>query len=159
MSKFGNLSTLVQLTLKYFLLNTYLWDILLLWLSFISTSTLFLHVTICSILDWKVDVLAWVTLCLQASVAKLETSACFVGDKLELKVYGFNDKLPVLLSKILSVARSFLPTDDRFKVSNMLFLHVHWYFKMSVLLSFLYCFIFFSFHSLLSLTNVDLSRL
>ncbi|KAI4348123.1 hypothetical protein L6164_008882 [Bauhinia variegata] len=52
----------------------------------------------------------------QASVAKLETSACFVGDKLELKVYGFNDKLPVLLSKIFSVARSFLPTDDRFKV-------------------------------------------
>ncbi|XP_054818519.1 nardilysin-like isoform X3 [Prosopis cineraria] len=52
----------------------------------------------------------------QASIAKLETSVSFVGDKLELKVYGFNDKLPVLLSKLLSVARSFVPTDDRFKV-------------------------------------------
>ncbi|KAI9118671.1 hypothetical protein K1719_011003 [Acacia pycnantha] len=54
----------------------------------------------------------------QASIAKLETSVSFVGDKLELKVYGFNDKLPVLLSKLLSVARSFIPTDDRFKVTK-----------------------------------------
>ncbi|KAK4274917.1 hypothetical protein QN277_018076 [Acacia crassicarpa] len=52
----------------------------------------------------------------QASIAKLETSVSFVSDKLELKVYGFNNKLPVLLSKLLSVARSFIPTDDRFKV-------------------------------------------
>ncbi|XP_031249701.1 nardilysin-like [Pistacia vera] len=52
----------------------------------------------------------------QASVAKLETSVSFFGDKLELKVYGFNDKLPVLLSKVLAVAKSFLPTDERFKV-------------------------------------------
>ncbi|WCJ34959.1 Insulin-degrading enzyme [Euphorbia peplus] len=52
----------------------------------------------------------------QASVAKLETSLSFVGDKLELKVYGFNDKLPVLLSKILMIAKSFMPVDDRFKV-------------------------------------------
>ncbi|XP_028768838.1 LOW QUALITY PROTEIN: nardilysin-like [Neltuma alba] len=52
----------------------------------------------------------------QASIAKLETSVSFVGDKLELKVYGFNDKLPVLLSKLLSVARTFIPTEDRFKV-------------------------------------------
>ncbi|KAJ7964315.1 Insulin-degrading enzyme [Quillaja saponaria] len=52
----------------------------------------------------------------QASVAKLETSVSFVGDKLELRVYGFNDKLPVLLSKVLGIAKSFLPTEDRFKV-------------------------------------------
>ncbi|OIV95653.1 hypothetical protein TanjilG_01447 [Lupinus angustifolius] len=52
----------------------------------------------------------------QASIAKLETSVSYVGDKLELKVYGFNEKLPVLLSKVLSVAKSFMPTDDRFKV-------------------------------------------
>lgn len=52
----------------------------------------------------------------QASVAKLETSVSYVGDMLELKVYGFNEKLPVLLSKVLSAARSFMPTDDRFKV-------------------------------------------
>ncbi|CAI8597020.1 unnamed protein product [Vicia faba] len=52
----------------------------------------------------------------QASVAKLETSVSYVGDMLELKVYGFNEKLPVLLSKVLSAARSFIPTDDRYKV-------------------------------------------
>ncbi|KAK9065982.1 hypothetical protein SSX86_015384 [Deinandra increscens subsp. villosa] len=52
----------------------------------------------------------------QASVAKLDTSISLVGDKLELKVYGFNDKLPVLLSKILETAKSFVPTDERFVV-------------------------------------------
>lgn len=52
----------------------------------------------------------------QASVAKLETSISLVSDKLELKVYGFNDKLPVLLSKVLETAKSFVPTDDRFVV-------------------------------------------
>ncbi|CAN0903648.1 At1g06900 [Linum grandiflorum] len=52
----------------------------------------------------------------QASVAKLDTSVSFIGDKLELKVYGFNDKVSVLLSKVLLVAKSFMPADDRFKV-------------------------------------------
>uniref|UniRef100_A0A6M2EQF5 Peptidase M16 N-terminal domain-containing protein n=1 Tax=Populus davidiana TaxID=266767 RepID=A0A6M2EQF5_9ROSI len=52
----------------------------------------------------------------QASVAKLETSISLVSDKLELKVYGFNEKLPALLSKVLVIAKSFLPSDDRFKV-------------------------------------------
>ncbi|XP_048226972.1 nardilysin-like isoform X2 [Ricinus communis] len=52
----------------------------------------------------------------QASIAKLETSVSFIGDMLELKVYGFNDKVPVLLSKVLVIAKSFLPTNDRFKV-------------------------------------------
>ncbi|XP_027334300.1 nardilysin-like [Abrus precatorius] len=52
----------------------------------------------------------------QASIAKLETSVSYFGDMLELKVYGFNEKLPVLLSKFFSVSRSFMPTEDRFKV-------------------------------------------
>ncbi|GKV20787.1 hypothetical protein SLEP1_g30857 [Rubroshorea leprosula] len=52
----------------------------------------------------------------QASVAKLETSVSIFSDKLELKVYGFNDKLPALLSKVLVIAKSFSPTGDRFKV-------------------------------------------
>ncbi|PON37676.1 S-ribosylhomocysteinase (LuxS) [Parasponia andersonii] len=52
----------------------------------------------------------------QASIAKLETSVAVLSDKLELKVYGFNNKLPVLLSKLLATAKSFLPTDDRFQV-------------------------------------------
>ncbi|KNA04271.1 hypothetical protein SOVF_201220 [Spinacia oleracea] len=52
----------------------------------------------------------------QASIAKLETSISVFGDKLELKVYGFSEKLSLLLSKILAVAKSFSPKDDRFKV-------------------------------------------
>ncbi|URE23096.1 Peptidase M16 inactive domain, partial [Musa troglodytarum] len=52
----------------------------------------------------------------QAGVAKLETSLSFVGDKLELKLYGFNDKLPILLSKILKLSKTFMPNIDRFKV-------------------------------------------
>lgn len=49
-------------------------------------------------------------------MAKLETSVSLYGDKLELKVYGFNDKLPVLLSKVLAKTKSFSPRDDRFMV-------------------------------------------
>ncbi|CAN6468935.1 unnamed protein product [Victoria cruziana] len=52
----------------------------------------------------------------QASVAKLESSLSIVGNKLELKLYGFNDKLPILLAKILSKSRIFVPTVDRFQV-------------------------------------------
>ncbi|MQL76025.1 hypothetical protein Taro_008407 [Colocasia esculenta] len=52
----------------------------------------------------------------QASVAKLETSLTIVGDKLELKLYGFNDRLSVLLLKILTLSRSFSPREDRFMV-------------------------------------------
>lgn len=79
-------------------------------------------------------------LCVQASVAKLETSVSYVGDKLELKVYGFNQKLPVLLSKVLSAARTFMPTDDRYKVIGMFV----WLFLMLMLtlFSFLPCSIF-----------------
>lgn len=49
-------------------------------------------------------------------MAKLETSVSLYGDKLELKVYGFNDKLPVLVSKVLATSKSFLPKEDRFRV-------------------------------------------
>ncbi|XP_004294732.1 PREDICTED: nardilysin isoform X1 [Fragaria vesca subsp. vesca] len=52
----------------------------------------------------------------QASMAKLETSVSVSSDNLELKVYGFNDKLPALLSKILKTTKSFMPTSDRFLV-------------------------------------------
>lgn len=52
----------------------------------------------------------------QASIAKLETSVAIIGDKLELKVFGFNDKLPNLLAKLLSTAKTFMPSEDRFKV-------------------------------------------
>ncbi|KAL3653227.1 hypothetical protein CASFOL_002908 [Castilleja foliolosa] len=52
----------------------------------------------------------------QASNARLESSISLYGDKLELMLYGFNDKLSVLLSKILAIAKSFSPKDDRFTV-------------------------------------------
>lgn len=53
---------------------------------------------------------------MQASIAGLGTYISGSNDYLELKVYGFNDKLPALLSKILTTAKIFLPTYDRFKV-------------------------------------------
>lgn len=52
-------------------------------------------------------------------MAKLESSVSLYGDKLELKLYGFNDKLSVLLSKVLAIAKSFSPKDDRFRVCNI----------------------------------------
>uniref|UniRef100_UPI0005CAB675 insulin-degrading enzyme-like n=1 Tax=Fragaria vesca subsp. vesca TaxID=101020 RepID=UPI0005CAB675 len=52
----------------------------------------------------------------EASVASLQTSFSLSQDKLQLLVYGFHDKLPALLSKILETVKSFLPTDDRFEV-------------------------------------------
>ncbi|XP_020689577.1 nardilysin-like isoform X1 [Dendrobium catenatum] len=52
----------------------------------------------------------------QAGVAKLDTSLSIIGHKLELRLYGFNDKLSTLLSKILTIARNFSPKIDRFKV-------------------------------------------
>ncbi|KAF8397033.1 hypothetical protein HHK36_018671 [Tetracentron sinense] len=52
----------------------------------------------------------------QAGVASLGTSLSTSDDKLELNIYGFNDKIPILLSQILTRTKSFFPTDDRFKV-------------------------------------------
>ncbi|XP_020576431.1 nardilysin-like [Phalaenopsis equestris] len=52
----------------------------------------------------------------QAGVAKLDASLTIIGDKLELKLNGFNDKLSTLLSKILTISWSFSPKIDRFKV-------------------------------------------
>lgn len=52
----------------------------------------------------------------QANVAKLETSFSVLGDKLELKIFGFNEKLPVLASKILKFMTTFTPAADRFEV-------------------------------------------
>uniref|UniRef100_A0ACD5XLA5 Uncharacterized protein n=1 Tax=Avena sativa TaxID=4498 RepID=A0ACD5XLA5_AVESA len=52
----------------------------------------------------------------QAYVAKLETSLSVVGSNLELKLYGYNDKLAVLLSHILAASQSFSPKIDRFEV-------------------------------------------
>ncbi|PRQ56383.1 putative peptidase M16 domain-containing protein [Rosa chinensis] len=52
----------------------------------------------------------------KASVAKLETLVSVSTDKLELKVYGFIDKLPALLSKILKTTKSFMPISDCFMI-------------------------------------------
>jgi hypothetical protein len=53
---------------------------------------------------------------LQANVAKLETTFSVSGDKLELKIFGFSEKLPVLASKILKFMTTFTPAADRFEV-------------------------------------------
>ncbi|XP_038901906.1 nardilysin-like [Benincasa hispida] len=38
------------------------------------------------------------------------------GDKLELQLSGFNDKLPNLLSKLVATISTFMPSEDRFKL-------------------------------------------
>lgn len=48
------------------------------------------------------------------------------GDKLELKVFGFNDKLPNLLSKLLATAKTFMPSEDRFKVYGIIYFLDFW---------------------------------
>ncbi|WVZ56835.1 hypothetical protein U9M48_007311 [Paspalum notatum var. saurae] len=52
----------------------------------------------------------------QAYVAKLETTISVVASRIEIKLYGYNDKLPILLSNILSTFQSFSPKTDRFEV-------------------------------------------
>ncbi|XP_021313977.1 uncharacterized protein LOC8084525 isoform X3 [Sorghum bicolor] len=59
---------------------------------------------------------------LQAYVAKLETSMSAVASKLETKLYGYNDTLPILLSKIFSTHCFFSPTTDDFEVLQFIVL-------------------------------------
>jgi len=40
----------------------------------------------------------------------------FSGDKLDLKIYGFNEKLPVLASKCAELLTSLVAREDRFQV-------------------------------------------
>ena len=49
-------------------------------------------------------------------MAKLESSMTFSGDKLDLKIFGFNEKLPVLASEIAELLTSLVPREDRFQV-------------------------------------------
>lgn len=59
-------------------------------------------------------------------MAKLESAMTFSGDKLDLKIYGFNEKLPVLASKCAELLTSLVAREDRFQViiepSNSFFL-------------------------------------
>jgi hypothetical protein len=46
---------------------------------------------------------------------------CFIDGMLEVKVFGLNEMLPNLLSKILLEVNSFMSTDDsKYEVSSML---------------------------------------
>ncbi len=53
---------------------------------------------------------------MQANVAKLESSLAVTGDKIDLKLFGFNEKLPVLAHKIAELLTSLVPREDRFQV-------------------------------------------
>jgi nardilysin len=56
------------------------------------------------------------TVFVQANVAKLESSLAVTGDKIDLKLFGFNEKLPVLAHKIAELLTSLVPREDRFQV-------------------------------------------
>eukprot|EP00250_Pteridium_aquilinum_P001882 c12089_g1_i1 orf=386-3718(-) len=51
-----------------------------------------------------------------ANVARLESSISVAVDKLEVKLYGFNEKLSCLASKIAHLLKNFVPTAERFEV-------------------------------------------
>ncbi|MCO5583223.1 hypothetical protein L7F22_037131 [Adiantum nelumboides] len=51
-----------------------------------------------------------------ANVARLESSLSVVGDKLEVKLHGFSEKLPRLASRIAQFLKTFSPSPDRFEV-------------------------------------------
>ena len=63
-------------------------------------------------------------------MAKLETSLSVVGSNLELKLYGYNDKLAILLSHILAASQSFSPKIDRFEVMYLYAEHMIDYFEI-----------------------------
>lgn len=52
-------------------------------------------------------------------MAKLESSMSFSGDKLEVKLFGFNEKLSVLARKIAELYKAFVPSEDRFQVRQV----------------------------------------
>jgi len=68
------------------------------------------------IITYRIFFLIYYSPLSQAYVAKLETTISVVGSKLEITLFGYNDKLPILLSNILSTLQSFSPKTDRFEV-------------------------------------------
>ena len=68
------------------------------------------------IITYRIFLLIYYSPLSQAYVAKLETTISVIGSKLEIKLFGYNDKLPILLSNILSTFQSFSPKTDRFEV-------------------------------------------
>lgn len=62
------------------------------------------------------------TCVLQADVAKLETSLSLSGYRIELKIFGFSEKLPVLAQKIASQMQNLASTELEFKVLTYFFL-------------------------------------
>lgn len=49
-------------------------------------------------------------------MANLESSITVHGFKLELKLFGFNDKLPVLVQRIMEFHQSLVVTPELFQV-------------------------------------------
>lgn len=66
--------------------------------------------------SWTLHMLMLGTVFVQANVAKLESSLAVTGDKIDLKLFGFNEKLPVLAQKIAELLTSLVPREDRFQV-------------------------------------------
>lgn len=58
---------------------------------------------------------------LQADVAKLETSITLAGYRIELKMFGFSEKLPVLAQKIANQMKTLTSTQLEFEVRGNIF--------------------------------------
>jgi nardilysin len=50
-------------------------------------------------------------------VARLESSVSVAVDKIELKMHGFNEKLPCLALKIAQILKTFVPSANRYEVT------------------------------------------
>jgi hypothetical protein len=65
----------------------------------------------------------------QAEDATFKITLGFIDGMLEVKVFGLNEMLPSLLSKILSEVISFVSTNDsKYEVSNMLIVWITFYY-------------------------------
>jgi hypothetical protein len=66
----------------------------------------------------------------QAEEATFKITLDFIDSMLEVKVFGFNEMLPSLLSKVLSEVITFMSIDgNNYDVSNMLIVWIifHYY--------------------------------
>lgn len=58
-------------------------------------------------------------------MAKLESVITVTVDRLDIRLFGFNEKLPVLATKIAELINSLVPREDRFQVFISPSLHCH----------------------------------
>lgn len=75
----------------------------------------------------------------QADVAKLETSISLSGYRIELKMFGFSEKLPALARKIASHMKTLISTELDFEVGTRVGTLVQFFGSLELECSLLWC--------------------